>query len=168
MKLRQCLLSTLLCLLLSGCGLETAGVPCGIRINLDQPLPDTHTPMLRPVAIMGHSRSIDVDASQQFQVVVREEQDVFPSDYDYIPLEKNEIAPGLVEFLTWWVPQREGRHNLYIIGQNDCNYSPVYYIYVEESGRGGAPEVVPPLLLPPPCTDSDATGDVHPVLDGSE
>ena len=153
MKLRHCFLSALLCLMLGGCSLDTAGIICGLNIYVDQPLPDTHTPVLLPVAVMGHTIYTD-DASQQFQVVIKEQQDVFSSDYDYIPLEKNEISPGLIELIAWWVPQREGLHNILIIGQTDCDYSPVYHIYVEEAGRGGAPEEVPPTPAPtaPPPT----------------
>ena len=133
MKLRQCLFSALLCLFLGGCGLETTGAACGGRINLDQPLPDAHTQMLLPVAILGHSTSSVVDSARQFQVVVKEERDVFPADYDYIPLERNEIAPGFIEFITWWMPQSAGIYKLYIISLDNCDNSPVYTIYVEET-----------------------------------
>lgn len=153
MRLRQCLLSALLCLLLGGCGLEGEGLntQCYRHIHIDQPIHDTHTMPRRIVAVMAHSTSAAADPMWDYQLIVREERDVFPSDYEYIPMDKSEIAPGLLEMLTYWVPNRAGIHKIYVISTNMCAYSSVIAINVDEDGRGGAAETQTPVptALPP-------------------
>lgn len=153
MKLRQCLFSTLLCLLLGGCGLNAEGsrTQCFRHIHIDQPIHEAHTIPSRIVAVMAHSTSAAADPTWDYQLVVQEERDVFPSDYDYIPMDKSELAPGLLEMITYWVPNRAGLHKIHVISTNMCAYSSVIAITVDEDGRGGAAETQTPLptALPP-------------------
>ena len=143
---RLCLTLLFTSFLFAGCTLVGRGLLCGLRIYMDQPMLETRAVVGMPVAVMGHSNMLD-ETSTEINLVIREEQDTFPYEYDSIPMDQILAAPGLWEFTTLWVPQTAGTHQIHMISNSLCDWSPVLSIEVEEGGRGGAVDEATPTAM---------------------